>query len=220
LLGGRYSASSLLRTPPPPSPLRSLSRVLRLYDLPCSAAFTTGGGGFLQLLRASLSPCCRSHPAGVGHRVSQPTMLHAAFALSVAGSASRALHFRGHLCVCLRCGPVTRGHPYDDLCRWASGHWFPSSLPSELQGFWLLPRRDCLPLNAPAFAGRTTVREVLPHTAYRQSARMQYSSRMRSPHQTRTLRPEQRKSPCSRHHSSGGLRKARLVRCCLRRSQR
>lgn len=30
-------------------------------------------------------------------------------------------------------------------CRWASGHWFPSSLPSKLQGFWLLPWRDCIP---------------------------------------------------------------------------
>jgi hypothetical protein len=30
-------------------------------------------------------------------------------------------------------------------CRWASGHWFPSSLPSKLQGFWLLPRRDSFP---------------------------------------------------------------------------
>jgi hypothetical protein len=29
---------------------------------------------------------------------------------------------------------VTRCHPYDDLGRWASGHWFPSSLPSKLQG--------------------------------------------------------------------------------------
>ena len=35
------------------------------------------------------------------------------------------------------------------------------------------------------------------------------TSRMRSAHQTRTFRPEQRKSPCSHHHSSGGLRKAR-----------
>src|SRR6202030_4194134 len=32
LLGGHCSASSLLRTPPSPSPLRSISRVLRLYD--------------------------------------------------------------------------------------------------------------------------------------------------------------------------------------------
>jgi hypothetical protein len=53
------------------------------------------------------------------------------------------------------------------LCRWASEPWFPSSLPSKLRGVWLLPRRVCLPLNAPAFAGRTTVHAVLPHTASR-----------------------------------------------------
>jgi hypothetical protein len=34
---------------------------------------------------------------------------------TVAGSASRASHFRGHLCVHLRYGPLTRSHPYDDL---------------------------------------------------------------------------------------------------------
>src|SRR6516162_6980260 len=52
----------------------------------------------------------------------------------LAGSASEAENFRGHLCVRLRCGPVTRRHPYDDFCRWASGHRFPSSLPSKLRG--------------------------------------------------------------------------------------
>jgi hypothetical protein len=113
LLGGHYSASLLLRTPPPPSPLRPTSRVHRLYGLPCSAAFAAGGGGLLQLLGASLSPCCRYHPAGVECRVSQSTTLDAAFTLSDVGSASEASHFRGHLCVRFRCGPVTCSHPYD-----------------------------------------------------------------------------------------------------------
>jgi hypothetical protein len=179
LLGGHYSASSLVRTPPPPSPLRPTSRVLRLYGLPCSGVFAPGGGGLLQLRSASLSPCCRYHPAGVEYRASQPTTLHAAFTLRKRArppvlppfGASGASTFRGHLCVRLRCGPVTRGHPYDDPVRWASGHWFPSSLPSKLQGFWLLPWRDCLPLNAPAFAGRTSVRRVFPSTAPRPACR-------------------------------------------------
>src|ERR1039458_8216804 len=70
LLGEHYSASSLVRTPPPPSPLRPTSRVLRLYGLPCSGVFAPGGGGLLQLRSASLSPCCRYHPAGVEGRVS------------------------------------------------------------------------------------------------------------------------------------------------------
>src|SRR5215469_3615424 len=37
------------------------------------------------------------------------------------------------------------------FCRWASGHWFPSSLPSKLQGFWLLPWRDSLPAERASF---------------------------------------------------------------------
>jgi len=62
LLHGRYSASSLLRAQPPPSRLRSISRLSRLYDLPCSADFSAGRGGLLQLLGMSLSPCCRIPP--------------------------------------------------------------------------------------------------------------------------------------------------------------
>src|SRR5262249_42255873 len=62
LLHGRYSASSLLRAQPPPSRLGSISRLSRLYDLPCSADFSVGRGGLLQLLSMSLSPCCRIPP--------------------------------------------------------------------------------------------------------------------------------------------------------------
>src|ERR1700730_10359346 len=83
LLSGRYSVSLLLRTPPPPSPLRPLSRLSRLYGLPCSVAFAPGGGGLLQLLSASLSPCRRYHPAGVECRLRQPALLGAAFTLSL-----------------------------------------------------------------------------------------------------------------------------------------
>src|SRR5438270_9850159 len=57
-----YSASSLLRTQPPPSRLRPTSRFRRLYGLPCSDDFAPGRGGLLQLLSMSLSPCCRFHP--------------------------------------------------------------------------------------------------------------------------------------------------------------
>src|SRR6185369_674008 len=111
LLHGRYATSALLRTPPPPSPLGPTSRGLRLYGLPGSGALTPGGGGLLQLRGVSWSPCCRFHPAGVEDHVCQRTILHAAFTLTVAGSASGAPHFRGHFCVRLRCGPVTRRHP-------------------------------------------------------------------------------------------------------------
>src|SRR6516164_11800392 len=44
-LRGSYSASSLLRTLPPPSRLRSTSRLGQLYDLPCSGDFAPGRGG-------------------------------------------------------------------------------------------------------------------------------------------------------------------------------
>ena len=165
-LHGHYPASSLLRTPPPPSRLQPTSRSPRLYGLPSSANFSTGRGGLLQLPDASLSPCRRSHPAGAVRRLSQTAPSHAAFALPVAGSASGALHFRGHLCVHFRYSPVTRSPSQRWLCRWASGIQFPSSLPSKLRSFWLLLRRDCLPLNTPAFAGRTTGRDPFGHPAF------------------------------------------------------
>jgi hypothetical protein len=42
LLRGRYPTSSLLRAHPPPSHLRPISRLSRLYDLPCSGDFAPG----------------------------------------------------------------------------------------------------------------------------------------------------------------------------------
>jgi hypothetical protein len=113
-LCGRSPASPLLRTPPPPSRLQPTSRCCRLYGRPCSADFATGRGGLRQWRDASLSPCCHFHPAGVTERLSQSTIRPAAFAPSVAGSASGDAHFRGHSCVRLRYGPVTRRHPKED----------------------------------------------------------------------------------------------------------
>ncbi len=66
----RYSASSRVRTHPPPSRLRSASRFGRLYDLPCSGDVSPGRGGLLQLLGMSLPPCRRFHPAEVTKAVS------------------------------------------------------------------------------------------------------------------------------------------------------
>src|SRR5882757_5234010 len=48
-LRGHYSASSLLRTQPPPSRLWPTSRFRRLYGLPCSDDFAPGRGGFQQV---------------------------------------------------------------------------------------------------------------------------------------------------------------------------
>src|SRR2546428_10983240 len=61
-LHGRYPASSLLRTRPPPARRRTISRDPRLYARPDSAAFAAGRGGLLQLLDASAPPCWRSEP--------------------------------------------------------------------------------------------------------------------------------------------------------------
>jgi len=78
------------------------------------------------LLRVSLSPCRRSHPAGVDRRVSQSATAHTAFAFTVAGSASGAPHLRGHLCVRLRYGLETRPHPMDEAVERLQKVGFPS----------------------------------------------------------------------------------------------
>src|SRR5450631_24170 len=93
LLHGRYPASTLLRTHPPPSRLRSTSRLSRLYDLPCSGDFAPGRGGLLQLLSMSLPPCCRFHPAEVNIRIGQSSAAHAAFALRLKARPSGILIF-------------------------------------------------------------------------------------------------------------------------------
>ena len=115
MLRGRYPTSSLIRTHPPPSRLRPISRLSRLYDLPCSGDFAPGRGGLLQLLGMSLSPCCRFHPAKVEmpHRsdFGTPCCLRP----SDAGSALGSIHFRGHMYVHCRYGPVTRNLPKGDL---------------------------------------------------------------------------------------------------------
>src|SRR6516162_3548922 len=114
LLRGRYSASPLIRTHPPPSRRRPISRLSRLYDLPCSGDFSPGRGGLLQLLGMSLSPCCRFHPAEVvvpcRSDFGTPCCLHP----TVAGSALGATHFRGHMHVHCCYGPVTRDPPVGD----------------------------------------------------------------------------------------------------------
>src|SRR5215813_10680473 len=115
-LHGSYSASSLLRTQPPPSRLRPLSRRDRLYDLPCSADFSMGRGGFLQLLSMSLSPCCRIPPrrgeVTVSFRFRLP-MLPSPLGCGL-GPRFKPF-FRGHIRVHCRYGPVTRRLPWGDV---------------------------------------------------------------------------------------------------------
>ena len=134
LLRGRYPASSLLRTHPPPSRLRSTSRFRRLYDLPCSGDFAPGRGGLLQLLSMSLSPCCRFHPAEVEQPRRSDFGCPCCLRPTVAGSALGATHFRGHIRVHCRYGPVTRDLPKGDLVDRLQSLRFPSTLLSKLRG--------------------------------------------------------------------------------------
>jgi hypothetical protein len=78
------------------------------------------------LLGVSLCPCRRSHPARVVRRVSQGATAHAAFTFPVAGSASGAAHFRGHLCVRLRYSLEPRPHPEDGVVERLQEVGFPS----------------------------------------------------------------------------------------------
>jgi hypothetical protein len=115
LLRGHYPASSLLRTHPPPSRRRSISRLRRLYDLPFSGDFSPGRGGLLQLLGMSLPPCCRFHPAEVKVPRRPDFGTPCCLRPSVAGSAFGSTHFRGHLRVHCCYSPVTRNLPLGDL---------------------------------------------------------------------------------------------------------
>jgi hypothetical protein len=92
-----YPASSLLRIHPPPSRHRTISRDHRLYARSDSADFAAGRGGFLQLLDASVSPCCRSKPRR-SEPPRQPDCVGPCCLRGVIGrSASGVGIFRGHL---------------------------------------------------------------------------------------------------------------------------
>jgi hypothetical protein len=136
-----------------------------VIGLPCSVRFPTGRGGLLQLLSASLSSCRRYHPAGARAALEPVCDLSCCLRFPVTSSASGVTH-SGGLCVHSRCGPTTRRDPEDGVVNGLQGIGVPSSLPSKLRGLWLLPRRDCLPLHAPAVAGHTSGLAVFPHPAF------------------------------------------------------
>src|SRR5262252_1548789 len=79
-LHGHYAASVLLLAPPPPSRLSADFLVLPVTASLLPSISRSGRVGFLQLLSASLSSCCRSNPARVSRRVSQFATFHDAFA--------------------------------------------------------------------------------------------------------------------------------------------
>ena len=115
---GPLPSTGVTRLPRYYQPLRHplacqpISRCSRLYDLPCSADFSTGRGGLLQLLSASSSPCRRYHPARVSQRFSQSALRHAAFVLRKRTRPPDLMCSRGYLCVHSRYGPVTRRPPF------------------------------------------------------------------------------------------------------------
>ncbi len=115
LLHGHYSASPLLRTRPPPSRLRSTSRLRRLYDLPCSGDFAPGRGRLLQLLGMFLPPCCRFHPAEVKEPLQSDFGSPCCLRPPDVGSAFGATHFRGHIRVYFHYGPAARRLPEGDV---------------------------------------------------------------------------------------------------------
>src|ERR1700751_601531 len=105
LLCRHYSASSLLRTHPPPSRRRSISRLSRLYDLPCSGDFAPGRGGLLQLLVVSFTVL--SLPPRRGGGVASARFRHPMLPSPLRRRpALGSTHFRGHLRVYLRYGPL------------------------------------------------------------------------------------------------------------------
>src|SRR5215470_18018790 len=64
---------------------------------PASALSGRDEEGFSSCSMCPGSRAVANHPAGATRRVNRPATSHAAFALTVAGSASGATHFRGHL---------------------------------------------------------------------------------------------------------------------------
>ena len=126
--------------------------------------------GFSSCLARPCHRAAATTPPESSDRVSQLTNPRCCLRPTDVGSASGAIALSGPPMRSLALRPGDSQSSFDVFCRWASAHWFPSSLPSKLQGFWLLPWRDSFPLNASAFAGRTSGRAGFPHPALRNTA--------------------------------------------------
>ena len=106
----------------------------------CSADFSPGRGGLLQLLSASSSPCRRYHPAGVPSASLRCVIL---LSSSEGGLSLPGFDVSGPPLRSLALRPGDSPTTLTVTCRWAS-----KSHHARL----LFPRRACPPLNAPAFA--------------------------------------------------------------------
>ena len=110
LLHRHYPVSALLQAHPPPSCHNPTSQRLLVIGLVFSSNFLLGQVGLLQSLDMSLLPCCRYHPAGIGQTRASLVCLYC-LRPQIAGSASRVIRLRGHLCVHFRYGLVTCSSP-------------------------------------------------------------------------------------------------------------
>jgi hypothetical protein len=100
---------------------------------PCSADFSTGRGGLLQLLKVSLSSCCRYRPARASRRISQFATIHVAFT-TACGVRPLGLVSRGNLCFHFHYGPMTCSPSHGWLRRSTPRASFPPRMRSQLQG--------------------------------------------------------------------------------------
>src|SRR6202008_3335769 len=98
---GLFAPRALLRFLATTDPADSLSSstdfpVSPVIRFPCSADFTTGRGGLLQLLSMTLSPCCPYQPRRSVCAASVLASHHTAFAPNVWARPS-GCSFRGHM---------------------------------------------------------------------------------------------------------------------------
>src|SRR5215467_15205806 len=133
-LRGRYPASPLLRTQPPPSRLLSLSRfspVIRgtlLHRFPDGTRTVSPVAQHVLVTVLPLPPRRRRHNASVRLRHTLlPSPLQRELGL-------RILLCRGHLWVHSHYGPVTRSPPQGRLCQLASSASFPPRMQPKLRG--------------------------------------------------------------------------------------
>src|SRR6476469_622505 len=126
--------------------------------------FSPGRGGLLQLLGMSLPPCCRFHPAEIEMPRRSDFGIPCCLRPSVAGSALGSTHFRGHLRVHFRYGPVTRDPPRETL---SIGFRVLVARHPAIQATGLLTVAPAglSPAEHASLAGRTTGHEDFPHPA-------------------------------------------------------
>src|SRR5260370_29856981 len=114
---------------------------LAVHRLPgaSSADFSTGRGGFLQLLSMTLSPCCPYQPRRSVSSLQSLATLHAAFARQVRARPSGCSTFEA-IWVHLRYSPVARSPSFfDGFVNRLQDFQFPSFLLFKLRGLDFYP---------------------------------------------------------------------------------